>query len=262
MYPKRNFSSSITQTLSKLPEYFEVTGYKNPDDAFDGPFQYAMGTKLHCFDWLKTKPRLQNAFNTVMGITRLRKGEDWFEHYPVLEKLRADSDRDVVLVDIGGGLGHGLVALRERFPALGGRLILQDLPVVIDDVKDLPVGCEAMAHDFFNPQPVKGAKAYFLRFVLHDWPDKQAKEILQNIRDAMDEKSVLLVSESTMPVSNVSLWSAQVDFSMMALFSALDRTERQFEELLESSGFELVKVWTPKVAVLGYASLFEAVRKG
>ena len=220
-----------------------------------------METKLHCFEWIKTKPRLQSAFNTVMGISRLRKGEDWFEYYPFLEKLQAESDADVVLVDIGGGLGHGLVTLREKFPTLGGRLILQDLPIVIDDVKDLPVGCEAMAHDFFMPQPVKGAKAYFLRFVLHDWPDKQAKQILQNVRDAMDGDSVLLISEGTMPESNVSLWSAQADFSMMAMFSALDRTQRQFKELLESSGFELVKIWLPKVAVPGDTSLFEAVKR-
>ena len=196
-----------------------------------------------------------------MGISRLRKGEDWYEYYPVLEKLRPESDTDPVLIDIGGGLGHGLVVLKERFPTLRGRLILQDLPTVINDVKDLPVGCEAMAHDFFMPQPIKGAKAYFLRFVLHDWPDKQAKEILRNIRDAMDKDSVLLINESTLPESNVSLWSAQIDFSMMALFSALDRTQKQFRELLESSGFELLKVWTPKVAVSGSGSLFEAVRK-
>ena len=220
-----------------------------------------MGTKLHCFDWLKTQPRYQHAFNTVMGISRLRKGEDWFEYYPISDNLQVESDADPVLVDIGGGLGHGLVALKEKLPNLRGKLILQDLPIVIDDVKSLPTGCEVMAYDFFRPQPVKGAKAYFLRFVLHDWPDKQAKEILGNVRAAMNEDSVLLINESTMPESNVSLWSAQIDLSMMAMFSALDRTPTQFRELLNSSGFELVKIWMPKVAVPGSGALFEAVLK-
>ena len=57
--------------LSKTPEYFEERGFHNPIDAFDGPFQYAMGTKLHYFDWLKSQPKHQSAFNSVMGIQRM-----------------------------------------------------------------------------------------------------------------------------------------------------------------------------------------------
>ncbi|KAG6354382.1 hypothetical protein INS49_004399 [Diaporthe citri] len=33
---------------------------------------------------------------------------------------------------------------------------------------------ELQVHDFFTPQPVKGARAYFTRSVLHDWPDEQS----------------------------------------------------------------------------------------
>ena len=220
-----------------------------------------MGTKLHCFEWLKTKPRYQQAFNTVIGITHLRKGAEWYTYYPVEKKLKVASDSDPVLVDIGGGLGHNLLALKEKIPSLRGMLMLQDLPIVIENVKTLPQGCEALAYDFFQPQPVKGAKAYSLRFVLHDWPDKQARELLLNVRAAMSRDSVLLINESTMPGSNVSLWSAQIDLSMMAMFSALDRTQTQFRELLDASGFELIQVWTPEVVVAGCGMLFDAVLK-
>ena len=42
-----------------------------------------------------------------------------------------------------------------------------------------------MKYDFFTLQPIKDAKVYHLRAVLHDWPEKQAEEILANTRVSM-----------------------------------------------------------------------------
>ena len=243
--------------LSKLPDYLRQNGFQNPGDAFDGPFQYAMGTKLHYFEWLNSHPRDQAAFDTAMGVSRMGRGEEWFEFYPVEERLRVTGNKPL-LVDIGGGLGHDLIALKSKFPNLPGRSIVQDLPVVIDHVKDLPSGIEAMKHDFFTPQPVKDAKAYYLRTVLHNWPDKQVHEILNNIKVSMDKDSILLINENVLAESNVPLYPAMLDLSMMAMFSSLDRTPSQFKELLDSAGFKVLKVWTPKTMVPGCGTLFEA----
>ena len=219
-----------------------------------------MSSKSHYFEWLESTPKHQQAFNTLMGISRMNRGEEWFDFYPVEKKLRV-ADTETLLVDVGGGLGHDLVAFKQRFPQLPGKLIVQDLPIVIDDVKNQPSGIEAMKHDFFTPQPIKGAKAYYLRTVLHDWPDKQAREILSNIRAVMNKDSILLINENALPDSNVPLYPAELDMSMMVLFSSLDRTQTQFKELLDSAGFDLVQVWTPKVIIPGSGTLFEAVLK-
>jgi len=48
-------------------------------------------------------------------------------------------------------------------------------------------------HDFFNPQPTKGAGLYLLRSVIHDWPDQDAKIILKHLRDAADPSSKLII---------------------------------------------------------------------
>ena len=219
-----------------------------------------MGTRLHYFEWLKSHPRDQSAFNTVMAMSRMKRGEEWFEFYPVEDRLCVAGNKPL-LVDIGGGLGHDLIALKSKFPNLQGQLVVQDLPIVIENVKDLPSGIEAMKHDFFAPQPVKDAKAYYLRTVLHDWPDKQAREILENIKAAMNKDSILLINETVLPESNVPLYPAMLDLSMMALFSSLDRTRTQFEELLDSTGFKLLEAWAPKDMVPGSETLFEAVLK-
>ena len=249
--------------VASLPEYFAVKGFQNPSDAFDGPWQYTKQTKDHYFDWIAKQPKLQEAFNTVMTISRLARGDEWFDFYPVEEKLLVNLPEDALLVDIGGGIGHDIIAFKNRFPNIEGKLIVEDLPIVAAEAKNLPAGIEAVGHDFFEPQPssLANARAYYLRTVLHDWPDKQAKVILEQVRAVMAKDSILLINENAIPDSNVPLYPAQLDFTMMACFSSLDRTEQQFSNLLDSAGFTLVKVWRPKVVLPGSAVLFEAVPK-
>ena len=40
------------------------------------------------------------------------------------------------------------------------------------------------AHDFFSPQPVGGADIFLLRYILHDWSNPKAIEILKRLREA------------------------------------------------------------------------------
>jgi hypothetical protein len=60
-------------------------------------------------------------------------------------------------VDIGGGKGHATKQIRSLTKEIKGKLILQDLPNVIADISEPIPGVEAMAYDFFTPQPIEGA---------------------------------------------------------------------------------------------------------
>jgi hypothetical protein len=232
------------QVTAKLFDYFESNGYKNPEDAYDAPFQLAYNTKDHYFEWLNQNPTIQETFNSVMTQSQQYRGADWFEIYPVQEKLQVSPDR-VLLVDIGGGVGHDITAFKKRFPDLRGKLVLQDLPQVIDTIKEpLPEGITAIGNNMFEPQPISGAKAYYLRTVLHDFPDKQALDALARIRAVMIEDSILFVHEHTMSDDlDVPPIPATLDIHMMELFSSLERTEKEWVALLEKSGFKVVKVW-------------------
>lgn len=246
------------QISAKLFEYFENNGYKNPEDAFEAPFQFAFNTKQHYFDWLQTQPEAQSAFNSVMTFSQQLRGKDWFEIYPVAEKLNSSSDR-ALLVDIGGGVGHDVIAFKKRFPDMAGELVVQDLPQVIQSIDGaLPDGIVAIGHNMFEPQPIRGAKAYYLRTVLHDWPDKQALDVLARIREVMAEDSVLLINEHTAPESlEVPVVPVTLDIQMMEIFSSLERTEEQWVSLLERAQFKVAKVW--KIDTVGtLVSLFEA----
>jgi len=79
----------------------------------------------------------------------------WLSVYPFLEEVGECGDEDMVFVDVGGGIGHQCVALRERYPGLRGRVVVQDLEHSIRGKIDHE-GVEGMVHDFFKEQPIKG----------------------------------------------------------------------------------------------------------
>ena len=74
----------------------------------------------------------------------------------------------------------------------------------------------------------------------------------------MDDESILLVNENAQLEEEMSEFAAQMDMTMMAMLSSLDRTGTQFRELLEKAGFEVVKTWRPEVVVPVSGTLFEA----
>ena len=123
---------------------------------------------------------------------------------------------------------------------------MQDVPVMIDQIDTsaaTSAGLEAMAHDFWTPQPVKGAKVYYLRTVLHDWPDAECGTILKHLRDAMAEDSVIVIDESVIPAKGASIAQMNFDITMLAAAGAMERSEGQWRELLESVGLRIRDIW-------------------
>ncbi|KAL9057267.1 MAG: hypothetical protein Q9162_002471 [Coniocarpon cinnabarinum] len=250
------------QMYGKFNDYGVANGFQTPGDAFKAPFQSTFDTNKHYFEWLNDHPEEQRAFNSTMAMSRAMRDSDWLNKFPVNEKLTTAQDQ-VSFADIGGGTGEDILAIREKYPHVAGKMVLEELPQVIDSIaRPLPVGVEAIQYDMFTPQPVKSAKVYHLRSVLHDWPDKQALQILGRIREAMNRESTLLLHESTYPDENSAheaiATAAHVDLMMMLHFASLERTEEQWIQLLKEAGFALVKVWKPELPGSSSTVLFEA----
>ncbi len=151
--------------FAKAPEFFESNGFKSPSEYKDTPFQLAFQTKLGFYEYLAQRPKASKNFHTYMKSYQLGTPQ-WVDWFPVKEQIldefrRNDSgggkDDNVLLVDVGGGHGHYIKLFHQKFPHAPGHLILQDLPGTLAGIDQLGEGIEAMAHDFFTPQPIQGS---------------------------------------------------------------------------------------------------------
>lgn len=139
--------------------------------------------------------------------------------------------------------------MRDKVPDYKGRLILQERPHVVALAKQLGLDAdgriEATAHDFFQPQPIKGARAYYLRSVLHDWPDHKALEILAQLRAAMTPGySRILLNEYVAKNEHPDWRPLSLDMLMMTQVCAHERSEREWEQLLGRAGLTIVGIYT------------------
>lgn len=118
-------------------------------------FKRAFGEDQTAFSYLGSNPSSLADFNNLMAGQRYGR-KDWFDFFPVQEKLLDGFTGGPLLVDVGGSEGYELQCFKETFPSAKGDLVLQDLPVVIDRIQNLDSDIIRMEHDFFTPQPVKG----------------------------------------------------------------------------------------------------------
>ena len=155
------------------------------------------------------------------------------------------------MVDIGGNQGATMKEIREVYPNLKGKIIVQDTAQVVDSLPEdfLPeeYNIEARVHDFWTPQPVKNAGVYYLRRIMHDWPDALCLKILQQTVAAMGPDSKLLIAENVVPdhVSNTETYCYWIDMIMM-MFAGKERSNGDWRTLFDRLGIELVKVWKAK----------------
>lgn len=256
------------QSAVKLPDFLRSNGYKNPIAASQTPFQFAADTKESYFGWMQQRPAIANNCNTYFAarhtaIVRTR----WVDWFPVQQEVLAGAKDDptaVTIVDVGGGRGVNVMAFRKKFPDAPGRFIFEDQQHVFDSAANLG-DTEGLAYNFFHPQPIEGqstapiinhpllpltpdtmagARLYFLASVLHNWDDESGLKILMNVASAMTKGySKLYLNEYVLPDVGCSLRDASTDMQMMLNFAGMERTQRQWRELLQRAGFQSVKFW-------------------
>jgi hypothetical protein len=142
----------------KLPEYLKS---HTPTELYDlkkSPFAYAAGKEgLTYYEVLNEDEAQRNIWNNTM--MQMEKNMPILGMFP-FSTLKEQFERSPELpfiVDIGSGKGQAMLAIETECPKFfGGKVILQDLPIVINSLKaeDIP-GITPTIHDIFTPQPVK-----------------------------------------------------------------------------------------------------------
>jgi SAM-dependent methyltransferase len=156
-----------------------------------------------------------------------------------------DFSRFERVVDVGGGMGALLAAILESAPKLRGTLM--EMPHVIEQAKKGPLlasfaaRCDFAEGSFFETVP-KGADAYILKHVIHDWDDERAAQILSNCRRAIRPGGTLLVVDRLVGPPNQPDLAKLLDLEMMVNPGGLERSEPEWHALFAMSGFRLERI--------------------
>ncbi|KLO09946.1 S-adenosyl-L-methionine-dependent methyltransferase [Schizopora paradoxa] len=254
----------------------------DPETAFSGgptkcSLQRAFNTEKTIFDWFEDpdqKHRLYRFGVAMEGAAKFEPPE------LALNAFEWSSISDgALVVDVGGGVGACSVQVAKKNPTF--KFVVQDrVPVIADGEKRLAANevelwrsnrLTFQGHDFFAEQPIKNADVFFMKFILHDWPDEYALNILRKLREAATPTTKLFVldkvmpytcapdaidefdsfvpgawkTELTAPLTNV-IGGSSISFIsgllMLLYLQGQERTLGHFVSLLKEAGWKVVKV--------------------
>lgn len=100
-----------------------------------------------------------------------------------------------------------------------------------------------MQYSFYDPQPVTDAGLFFLRQVIHNYPDDVCVRIFESFARAMEKSAPgthLLINDMLLPPPNTELkveeyHLRQIDIHMLNGYAAKQRTLVEFESLLQAA---------------------------
>jgi 6-hydroxytryprostatin B O-methyltransferase len=229
-------------------------------------FNVFKDTTLSMFEYHEQHPEFGADFHTVMQ--QFTKTPP-MSHKHIKSAFEWSSLSHATIIDVGGSLGHGSIAILEENPTL--TCIVQDLPKTVVQATNpatsivpshLADRISFQEHSFFDPQPVT-ADIYFLRMIFHDWADKYARTILQNLLVAMKPGArILIMDYVTLPFGTLNIADERRmrirDMQMMVMHNALERDEGEWRQLLLETDprLKLLRIRKPAGSAL---SLLEVV---
>ncbi|KAK7994511.1 hypothetical protein PG991_016099 [Apiospora marii] len=202
---------------TRWPDYFKLNGLAEPATSSRSPGGFALG---------------------------MPDKTAWVAAYAAEHAAEA---RDLI-VDVAGGKGQALKEILEETPAIpAARCVLQDQPHVIAEAVAEHEGSSVLGpvkkigSSIFGEQPVRDALVYYIRRVLNDWSDREALQILKNVRAACAPDSRVLVAEYLRPSERPSVYTSTVDMFILNIGGKV-RGEKAFGELAAQAGLRIASV--------------------
>jgi hypothetical protein len=177
--------------------------------------------------WFAENPQASAIFDEAMRAKSFAQVAGVVEAY--------DFSRFERVADIGGGRGHLLQAILEKWPDVHG--ILFEQPRVVEQARSIETDrLSLVSGDFFRDR-LPASDCYVLMEVIHDWDDDASLKILGAVHEAAPAGATVLLVEQLMPETQESNWIQMLDVHMLALFGARQRSRDEYEGLLRNSGF-------------------------
>ncbi|KAI0644813.1 S-adenosyl-L-methionine-dependent methyltransferase [Trametes meyenii] len=250
---------------------------------YTSPFNLAFNTNLGFFPWLElpeNRSRLERFGHAMTGTRQWETKEGILYGFPW-----ADLSPDSVLVDVGGGIGSTSLTVAQTHPHI--KVVVEDRPQVIGIApaswgpKYAPLfdsgRMKFRIRDLFEEWvPFASGKApdvFLLRLVLHDWQDKDSRNILRRLRSAASPGTKLLIGDMLLPyacdsedalvredsplLANLGIANIHgylIDVMMMGMFGAKERTVGEMSALLLSAGWKIVDIRRSPGSVWAYTT--------
>lgn len=196
------------------------TGKPAFDHCFKAPF----------FEYLKTEEESNRIYHKAM----FEYARDDYEN--ITEVI--DFSNHKVLMDVGGGLGALLMAVRNTFPSLSLTLFESE-----NVIKFLPKNhsklFSAISGDFFKEIPPI-ADGIIMSRIIHDWEDKKARLILKNVYNALPSTGKLYLVEILK--DNLKDGAALLSLNMLLICNSYERKKEEYLSLLREVGFKVKEV--------------------
>ncbi|KAI3603712.1 hypothetical protein WG66_006691 [Moniliophthora roreri] len=276
-------TNECLKAVTVLPEAMQHTDYAFSESVDRTAFSLSVrgagqgDRDMSLFEWYKMNPEIGQRFDRAMtGWSRITGSISVVNNFP-WDTL----PQGTTFCDIGSGVGTLTLSLASAHRHL--KVVLQDFPEVLvaakafwsaeypQSIRDQRV--DFVPLDFLKERPVAEQDVYYMKHVLHDWPDNDVVCILQNVAKAMkpDGTSRLFIHDfvlkhvySTVKPDSGSDMSIGIerapepllpnygtgnirhynqDVNMLAMFNSRERTCEEYATLGEEAGLCLIKVW-------------------
>ncbi|KAH8798422.1 S-adenosyl-L-methionine-dependent methyltransferase [Flagelloscypha sp. PMI_526] len=229
--------------------------YRTQDEMRAAGFE--VGERGTFIDWQALHPDIRTRFGQGMiGWSNLTASGAVVTHYPW-----NDYSEGTKFCDVGSGPGHVSLALAKAHPHL--RITLQDLPGPIEQARAFwsakhPLAIENghvqfQSFDFFKESPVPNQDVYYLKHIIHIFPDDLALTVLQRIVDVMPADGKLLIQETVTQSAAEDAFKNDFGLDMaplpsssklwICMYNAQERNIAEFSSLGKRAGLRLLKAW-------------------
>jgi hypothetical protein len=154
----------------------------------------------------------------------------------------------ITFCDVGGGIGTTAAIFLEHYPNMHG--IVFDQESVSERGKafmserGFADRSKIVGGDFFKPFPseLSDCDIFFLKYILHDWGDKESTDILRNIKSVAKAGAKIVLTEQVLNTAGVSMETTKSLMSINMLASnkagAKERTLEEYAQLFTAAGIE------------------------
>lgn len=240
-----NGSPSIGDFLMHITEPNMWDGWRELENGLktgEVPFELAKGEDFYS-SYMTQNPNSKNLFNNAMSFLTNEAVDSLFETY--------DFGSFETVMDVGGNQGTLIASIVKRFGCKG---ILFDLPSEVKTAPDnlskygVNGAVKVVGGSALESLP-KGADAIVMKYFLSVFSKENSIKVLTNCKEALPKHGKLILIQTLVPALGAPVEYPDGTMPALAAVQMMItnpggywRTEEEYKDLLEASGFKLEKV--------------------